>query len=801
MKFNYLKRVTALGMATIMTTSATVFAVETPEVTSEPNDEVVNDDNTEKPNVVYIVLDDLGYSDFGSYGSTINTPNIDQLAEEGLIYTDYYTQPLSSPSRAALLTGSEANEVGMGIIGEVDFGEDVPNVNGVIYPEYGTIADTLGENGYNTIAVGKWHIGSMDQFTPWGDKEEWPSGKGFDKNYNFVAGAANQFTPGGVIEGDEFVVPDYENDPDYHFTNEMVDKSLEYIDESDDPFFLYFATGAMHGPLNVQKEYIERYEGKYAHGWEEERRIRFENQKELGFFDEDVELPPRLPGVPEWDEMTDVQRTVAERHQEVYAGYLEHTDEQIGRFINELKARDLYDNTIFVVTSDNGATPSGMTYGSPEAHKNENAIATSAEEQIEYIDEFGSAEFGTEYNSGWAWVSNTPFRYHKATTFNGGTRVPLIVTWKDGITEPGRMVRDTVQSIDVTPTMYDVVGVEQVMEIDGVAQEPMDGQSFAQTFTSTEPLDNEIDMIFIVQDCYFYTDGEYSIVANSDGSTAMFDFKNDPTQIYDLKEEMPEKYDELWAKFEIKKREINSENLVMDVLHRVDRDVVIERYGQLAIDVYKALDTGVLPEDEEARRLSIILLSYREKVGESGYVGLATSWYIDPDSPLAEEEFRYYTEDGMFFTTSSAPVQARTHTIASTIYSDDPEGVIVANGGSDGGYVLYIDEEGYLNYEYNFVGERYKITSDIKVPAGKTDIRFTYNKKDMYTGDGTLRINGEIVGEGEVKTLPIFVSYDYFGVGADYGTNVSEYYEGDYPFNGTIEYVDVFVGDDIYINN
>lgn len=823
MKDKLFRRPGVLGTAAILAAMSTGCAADTagPVQTTAASTEAQSSSaavqkdtvSQEKPNIVYIMLDDTGYSDLGCYGSTIRTPNMDALAAQGILYSDYYTQPMSSPSRASVLTGCESNLVGMGIISDIDFGDDIPNVNGLVYPEHGTLADSLRKNDYSTIAVGKWHLGSFPEFTPDGNREHWPIGMGFDKSYCFVGSQANQWQPGGLLSGDEFVLADV-NTSDYHFTADMVDTSLKFIDESgDQPFFLYFATGAMHGPFQAPQEYIDRYKGAYSEGWDAEREKRFKKQIELGLLPEGTELSPMLSGITPWDNLTETQKKVAERHMEVYAGFLEHTDDQIGRLMDELKARDEYDNTVFVLMSDNGPNSNGMADGSPNAHTNENLIAYGAEEQLEYLDQFGSAEYGTQYNKGWCMASSTPFQYHKTCTYNGGLRVPCIVSWKDGIAEPGRISHDIIDSMDVTPTMLDITGVKQVMEVDGVKQHPMGGNSFADSFTSAEPMEGrDAEMLFMLQNNFSYSDGEYMILNNPQtGQNCLYDMKKDPTQLHDLRESMPDKYEELYQGFENKKREYHSENLGMDILHKIEPEIIVERYGQLGADVLSAMNHGVTPEEalqdeslenrEDVARWLTILRTYQMKVGQSGYSGVATTWYDAPDSPHAARDFTYQAEDGFFFADASAPTMAVSHTISAEIESSAaPEGVIVANGGIDGGYVMYV-KDGLLNFEYNFCGERVKLTGKTPLPSGKADITYSYDKIDVFNGSASLTVNGEKVAEGPMKQLPMFNSFDYFSIGADVGSKVSKDYNDDFEFNGTVGPVKIHLGDDLWEKN
>ncbi len=812
MKRNLLNRASALCMATTILASSTVVSgATTTQSTDDVNknavpEQLTKDYKGEKPNVIYILLDDMGYSDFGCYGSTVSTPNIDKLAADGLLYTDYYTQPISSPARAALLTGNEANTVGMGLVADVDFGDDVPNQNGTIYPEYGTIAQILGEEGYSTIQVGKWHLGEDFDFGPDSTKEQWPSGLGFDKNFTFVSSQSNQMQPGCTILGDEYVPVDYEAVEDYHFTTDMVDHSFDFIDEAkeenpDDPFFLYFATGAMHGPFNAPKEYIEKYDGKYDQGWDVEREKRYEYQLENGIIPEGTELSPRTDVIKSWDSLTADEQELAADHMETWAGFLEHTDMEIGRLIEGLKERGEYDNSIIVLTVDNGANSNGGANGSPNAQLNENLAVATVEEQLAIADQFGSAEYGTQYNKGWANASNTPFPEYKFTTFTGGLRVPYIIEWKDGIVEPGRIVNEPIDSADTTPTILDILGIQQPDVLNGVEQEQMEGNSFAETLLNdvsmVEGRDNEMLFAFANTYAYFDENTEYCLVRSPENETFLYNLKEDPTQQHDLKEEMPEKVAELTAKKEILKEKHNSQNLLTDIMQGVDKEIIIERYGYIAEQVYQYMEDGTIPTDAKAQRY-LRMLNYLSLEVGTGYKSAGGTWYNEPGSPLEEVVYNYDTDDEMFFSGSAAQTAARSHTITATFdYNEGDEGVIFSNGGIDSGYVMYV-KDGKVYYESNFVHDIRQLSGDLT--PGKVEVVFTYDKEYLQDGVGTLYINGEQVDTGDFRNPTIFTTFDYFAVGQDPASRVSKAYEKDFNYPNFVD-LKIELGDDLLIKN
>lgn len=757
---------------------------------------------TEKPNIVYIMLDDLGYSDLGCYGSTISTPNIDKLVQSGILYNNYFTTPLSSPSRAALLTGNDPNLVGMGTVADVDMGTVVPNIRSRVYPQYGTVANTLSQNGYDTMAVGKWHLGPFGEFTPDGDRTYWPSKMGFEQHYVFAGGQTSQFSPSALIENDQFIEADF-SAGDYHFTNDMVDTSLEFIDNAktkgENPFFLYFATGAMHAPLQVDESYIAKYQGKFDAGWDVEREKRFENQKNLGLFAQDTVITERDPEVPAWDSLSDMEKAVAIKHMEVYAGFLDHTDEQIGRLISEIKARGEYDDTIFVLISDNGGNPAGLNEGNPMSHAVENNVLMSTEDQYAIVDQLGTDQYGGLYNTGWANASNTPFRLYKQTAFYGGIRSPLIVSWVSGIKEPGRMNSDTVMVTDISPTMLDVTGIPQATEVNGIKQEKMQGISFKETLESSGARKSPRTELFIMMfnQMTYMDESNYMITFSPQTKWELFDTAKDPMQVNNLIKEHPEKFAELYAKFEETKKKNNAQNLIMDVGQGVKPEVILERYGDTAKAVYGAMEDGI-PPTGDAVELVKILQSLTFKV-PGGRSGDGVRLYQNPEG--RQSDYSYKQEDGIFYSLASAHVASVSHTISTTIETNgkDDKGVIVANGANTGGYTLYV-KNNKLFYESNFCNDRYVLESSKPVPAGKADVSFEYQKTGLLTGRGMLKINGETVAEKDIKTLPVHTANDYFSIGEDAGSLTSNAYTDKFAFTGKVGEIKIHVEDDIFKN-
>ena len=754
----------------------------------------------EKPDIVYIVIDDMGYSDLGSYGSTINTPNIDALAKSGIQYLNYFTSPLSSPSRASLLTGSEANRVGMGAVSDIDLGEIVPNINARIHPEYAPITHTLQKEGYKTIATGKWHLGPYDEFGPDGDKYHWPSGKGFDTNYSFTASQVNQFEPGGIIEGDTYVIPDT-SDPNYHLTRDIFDKTLEYIDSSKEPFFAYVGLGAMHGPFNVDKKYIDKYKGQFDHGWDVERENRLKKQIQLGIMPEGTKVPPRDKSVPAWDSLSAKEKAVAARHMETYAGFLEHTDEEIGRFIDELKKRGKYDNTIFVFVSDNGANYNGGPTGSIMAHANENLYVHDIDTQYSLLDQFGNSLYGTQYNTGWAMASNTPLQYFKMNTHYGGIKTAFIASWKNGIKNPGRMTKDMVAVFDISPTILDIIGVKPLKKVNGIAQTPMQGMSFKENFLNDGPMQNprtKIALMMLLDRTY--ADGSGYIITTNPKTQKweLYDFFNDPTQANNLADKMPEQLEKMIHEYDttVRKDFNNSENLLMDIIQGVDPQIIKGRYGKVAEDVFASIMNNTPPTPEAAEYVKI--LKFLAFVPDTGYKGVGTIWYRSPESKLSKKEYTYTKDEGFFFSLATPNTGPVSHTISTTVeIPENAEGVIYANGGLDGGYALYIKDNS-LVYAYNYLGEKQKITSSKAIEKGTYTIVIDYKKDTMSSGKVNLKVDDNIIAQGQIKTLPTMLSYDYWSMGRDVGSKVSDDYTTDFDFNGKVDAVTIKLGDDLF---
>ena len=436
------------------------------------------------PNVVIILLDDTGFSHFGCYGSDLSTPAIDRLAAGGLRYTNFHVTPLCSPTRAALLTGRNHHAVGMRSISNFDSG--YPHMRGSVSRHAATMAEVLRDEGYATFAVGKWHLCPMADASAAGPYDQWPLQRGFDRFYGFLEGETDQFHP-ELVYDNHAVDPPAGPDQGYHLSEDLVDHAIGFIHDTrsirpDRPFFTYLAFGAMHAPHQAPAAYLEKYRGRFDDGWDAARDRWFARQQALGLLPEATELAPRNPGVEAWDSLPVNQKRLAARLQEAFAAFLDHTDQQIGRFVAALENLGQLDNTLFLLLSDNGASQEGGPFGVMHEMKYFNFLVETPDEAVERLDDIGGPHSHANYPWGWAQAGNTPFKWYKQNTHEGGVHVPLIVHWPDRIGAAGQ-VRDQFHHVnDLAPTVYEALGIEPPAVYRGFEQMPVSGTSMAYTF-------------------------------------------------------------------------------------------------------------------------------------------------------------------------------------------------------------------------------------------------------------------------------------------------------------------------------
>ena len=458
------------------------------------------------PNVVVIVLDDLGFAQLGSYGSDIATPHIDRLAAGGLRYNRFHVTALCSPTRASLLTGRNAHAVGMGFLSEVSLG--FPGYSARLPRSAATLARILRDAGYATLAVGKWHLAPGDAQSAAGPFDRWPLGVGFERYYGFLQGETNQWTP-SLVRDNHFLEPPRSFAEGYHLTEDLADNAIGYVYDvvhgtPGKPFFLYFAPGAMHAPHHAAPEWVAPYANAFDDGWEHWRERTFARQRTLGVVPEGALLTERPPWIAPWRDLSPEQRRRYARTQEVYAGFLTHTDAQIGRLLAALDASGTLENTLIMLISDNGASSEGGPDGSFNLQRTGPALATAAPDALEA---WGGPDAYNHYSWGWAWAGNTPFRLWKRYSWLGGTRTPLIVSWPRRIAARGEVRTQFCHVVDLLPTVLESCGVSMPDVVDGVTQQRVDGASLVATFADpAAPNPRDVQ--------YFETTGSRSIVAD-----------------------------------------------------------------------------------------------------------------------------------------------------------------------------------------------------------------------------------------------------------------------------------------------
>ena len=701
-----------------------------------------------RPNVVIVMLDDAGFADLGAFGSSINTPNIDRLAMEGLRYTNFHTTGLCSPSRAALLTGRNHHTVGMRTI--ANFATTDENNLGRITPGAATLAEILRSTGYNTLAVGKWHLVPLHETTPAGPFDNWPLGKGFERYYGFLDGGTNQWLPELVSDNHHVEPPKRDG---YHLTEDLVDHAIEFVREQqsarpDKPFFLYLTLAAPHAPHQAPKEFIDRYAGRFSRGWDQERIDRLARMKQMGIVPNATELGPSNPGVQAWTSLTADDRRVFERFQESYAGFVEHTDTHLGRLFDFLREIGTLDSTVVFLMSDNGASQEGGLLGTTNILSGANGVPMNMASNLAAIDGIGG-HLHTNYPLGWAQASNTPFKRYKQNVHFGGVRDPLIVRWPAGIADRGGIRPQFSHLIDIAPTVLEILGEQAPTRVNGVRQLPLAGVSMRSSFASAAAPPRHVTQYFEMYGHRgIYHDGWKAVTYHVKGTP----FERDVWELYHVAVDFSEAHD-LAAQQPAKLREM------------------IARWGR------EAARYGVLPLDDRTLEL--------RSAPKRG-------------APDARSTFTYYAGTTYINTNAAPDTKNRSYSITAEVNrpSGTEDGVLLAHGDETSGWTLYI-RDGHLVHEYNYLGEMMRVVSDVVVPTGRSTLRYVFTKAGELRGTGTLFVNGQPAGEVAMpRTLPNVVSYEGLSVGRDALSPVSPQYAamGEYSFRGAIARVTVELG-------
>jgi arylsulfatase A-like enzyme len=677
----------------------------------------------------------------GCYGSDIETPNIDRLAANGLRYSNFHTTAMCSPTRAALLTGRNHHAVGMGAV--IDSASGFPGSWARLSKSAATVAQLLRDRGYGTFAVGKWHLTpAVDQGAS-GPFEYRPLACGFDRFYGFLGGMTNQFHPELVVDNTAIDPPDR---ADFHLSQGMVDRAIEYVRDHrsaapDRPFFLYAAFGACHAPLHAPAPYIAKYRGKYDRGWDVVRAEWFARQKALGIAPADAELAPRNADVSAWDDLTDDERRVAARIQEVFAGFLDHTDAQIGRLMRFLEEVGAADNTLVVLLSDNGAESSGGRCGRV------GWVGESFADTLASLEMAGSAPTFTQYAAGWAQVGNTPLKFYKHYTYAGGIRDPLIIHWPVRIVDRGGVRRQYHHVTDVTPTILELLEIDAPALYDGIPQLPLHGTSMVYTLDSPDAPTRKVTQYYeMLGDRALWHRGWTVVTHHHPGES----FESDVWDLYRAEEDFSECHD-LASSHPDKVREL------------------IERWW------VEAGKHQVLPLDDRG-----------------------PARVRDAAAEALRKRYVFYQDAARVERSASPALDDSSHTIVAEveIARGGAEGIILASGGRLGGYVLYV-KDGRLHYEYCLRGHQwFQVSSDGPVPVGTVTLAFLFERTERHAGRGTLAIDGRPAGVAQIRTMGLGRPTESLYCGREAGTPVGRGYRLPFPFTGRIRRVVVEVLDD-----
>lgn len=707
------------------------------------------------PNVLLINLDDVGYSQLGSYGGPIDTPNIDALARDGLRYANFHATALCTPSRASILAGRNHHRIGMGSHSLTAMG--FPGYNARIPASAKSFANHLEKAGFVNYALGKWDSVPVHQVLPTGPFDQWPSGQGFQQFYGFMAAETNNFVP-VLWDGHTPIEIPKKKQGEYHLSEDMADKAIQYITghvsvAPEQPFFMYWAPGGMHAPHHAPKEYIKHYAGKFDDGWDKLRESIHEKQLELGILPKGTSLTPRPAQLPAWDSLSPDEKKINARQMEAFAGMLTHLDKQVGRMVDMLKRTGQLNNTLILITSDNGASGEGGLTGAHVASYMQNGLQTPLDANMAKYEGWGGPSTEPNYHAGWAWAGNTPFKYFKQSVHNGGVQVPMIIHWPAGIRAKGEVRSQYHHIVDVAPTVFDVTHTKFNDELNGVRQMSLDGVSMVHTFDNALAASTRKEQYFEMWgNRGIYKDGWKAVAIHGDrmpwelGRKASFG--GDKWELYHVSEDFSESRD-LAAQNPRKLAELKA------------------RWDELA------WANNVFPlYDDMVKRMG----SQQERLHGG------------------RKEFTYYTPGAVRIAEHAGPpIKGRSHSILVSLdLKGQEEGVIVAAGGHPGGYTLFI-KDGRLFYEYNAYSDaHYTLTSPV-LRKGKVDLRFSMTQTGSRSGIGELYVNGEKVDAVRMPNLhpSLYSLAETFDVGVDLGTPVSANY-GDtkfFPFTGELDKV------------
>jgi arylsulfatase A-like enzyme len=740
------------------------------------------------PSVVYIVLDDVGFSALNCYGGPIETPNIDRIADQGVRYTQWHTTALCSPTRSCLLTGRNHTRNSMACITEAAIG--FPNGSGTIPPENGMVSEILVERGWNTYHVGKWHLCPEAEMNVASPRRNWPTGRGFERYYGFLGAETNQWYPDLIYDNHPVDQPKSPEEG-YHFTEDITDKALEFIKDAkvlapDKPFFLYYAPGACHAPHHSPREWADKFRGRFDMGYEALREQTLARQKEMGIVPADTDLPPVNPlGTMEshtdpakqmnefdmtrrWDTLSEDEKRLFRRMAEVYAGYLAHADQHIGRLLDYLEDTGQRDNTMIILVSDNGASGEGGPNGSVNENKVLNGIPDDIEQNLAMIDDLGGQKTYNHYPTGWAMAFNTPFKMWKRYEFNGGTADPCLISWPRGIKARGEIRHQYHHAIDIVPTILDVLGIDAPDQIKGYTQSHFDGVSMRYSFDDAGVKTARRTQFYSMLGSRSIWHDGWKAVTTHIGAMDWGDYANDTWELYNTEADRSECHD-----------------LAAQEPGRL-RDLVNLWYIEAGAN-------GALPLDDR------------------GPVAILTT--PRPVLTAPRDQYVYYPDSAEVPEAQAVNVRNRSYSIGALV--DIPalgaQGVLFAHGSWFGGHALYV-KDNRLHYVYNFVGAiEQRISADRDIPTGeKVILSASFEKQGedppgIANGILSLYYGDQKVGEGRIKTQPgkFAIGGEGLCVGRDSGEAVTDDYPGTAPWRftgGAIRQVRVNVSGRPYVD-
>ncbi|MFI8241153.1 sulfatase-like hydrolase/transferase [Streptomyces sp. NPDC085866] len=732
------------------------------------------------PNVLYVVWDDVGFGTFDMFGGLVEAPAMRRLAETGVKFTNFHTTALCSPTRSCLLTGRNATSNGMACVAEMTSG--FPGSNGRIPFENASLAEVLVERGWNTYALGKWHLVPSDEANLASSKRHWPLGRGFERFYGFLGGEADQYYP-DLFYDNHPVDPPYTPEQGYHLSKDLVDRTIEFIRDAkviapEKPWFTYFCPGAGHAPHHIFKEWADRYAGKFDDGYEVYRRMTLQRQIELGIMPEGTELTPINPhGEPEatgpsgqpwpltdfvrpWESLSDDEKRLFARMAEVFAGFVSYTDAQIGRLLDYLEESAQLENTIIVAVSDNGASAEGGPNGSMNEMNFFNGVPDDMAENLRHLDEMGSPKTYNHYPSGWAWAFNTPFKYWKRwVSYEGGIADPMIIAWPKGIKHKGETRHQYVHAIDIVPTIYDMLGITPPGVVKGVEQSPIEGASFRKVIEDAQaPEPRPTQFYTMLGTRGIWHDGWHAATAHPPAPSNWSHFEQDVWELYNLREDRSENRD-LAAQHPEK----------LEELKRL-WSAEAEKYHGLPLDDRSPMEILNTPR---------------------------------PQLSKPRDRYVYYPGGAGVPEVVAVNIRGRSYTIVADVRLDTPEarGVLFSHGGRFGGHSLYL-MDGHVHYVYNWLGRmEQKVSSSERVGPGDHtfSVVFRAGERDQQgSTHGTLALymDDRQVAQSDIKTQP--GNFSLVGEGLAVGRDASQPVSGDYdpPFEflgGTIRQVVVDV--------